>query len=58
MLVVSVDFMHQYRTGQQHDAHEFLLSVITQMECDAGYVQFNCVFSLYPCVRPVFAGIL
>ena len=55
---VSVAFMHQYRIGQQHDAHEFLLSVISQIECDAGYVHLTelciCTLVLRQCLLDCF----
>jgi len=28
--------MPHYQVGRQHDAHEFLISAITQLECDSG----------------------
>lgn len=42
-IVRVVDFMHSYRTGMQSDAHEFLVSTLRQLECDAGYVLHDVV---------------
>jgi len=49
--------MASYRRGLQSDAHEFLLSILRQLECDAGYVCDVCNLSDYALLyNPIIYG--